>query len=67
MTTKCPECNSVFDLMVEDDAEEWFYGRISSCRRAGYHVIPIFSERCLMCHSSRDQCDKDGDPEYSRP
>lgn len=26
MTTKCPECSRVFDLMVEDDAEEWFYG-----------------------------------------
>lgn len=24
--TKCPECDRVFDLMDEDDANEWYYG-----------------------------------------
>ena len=23
---KCPECNRLFDLMDEDDANEWHYG-----------------------------------------
>jgi hypothetical protein len=23
---KCPECDRVFDLDIEDQAEEWFYG-----------------------------------------
>lgn len=23
---KCPECGEVFDLMTDEDAEEWYYG-----------------------------------------
>ena len=23
---RCPECNRVFDLTNEEDAEEWYYG-----------------------------------------
>lgn len=23
---KCPECGRVFDLLDEDDANEWYYG-----------------------------------------
>lgn len=23
---KCPECERVFDLLDEEDAEEWYYG-----------------------------------------
>ena len=23
---ECPECDRVFDLLDEDDANEWFYG-----------------------------------------
>jgi NOL1/NOP2/fmu family ribosome biogenesis protein len=23
---KCPECERVFDLLDEDDANEWYYG-----------------------------------------
>jgi hypothetical protein len=26
MTAKCPECGRVFDLLDEDDANEWAYG-----------------------------------------
>lgn len=26
MTTKCPECNRVFDLTDPTDADEWAYG-----------------------------------------
>jgi hypothetical protein len=26
MKTKCPECDRVFDLLDEDDAQEYFYG-----------------------------------------
>jgi len=26
MNTVCPECNRVFDLSNEDDANEWYYG-----------------------------------------
>ncbi len=26
MTKKCVECNRVFDLTVEDDAAEFYYG-----------------------------------------
>ena len=26
LKAKCPECNRVFDLLDEDDANEWSYG-----------------------------------------
>ena len=26
MKTKCPECGRVFDLLDENDADEWAYG-----------------------------------------
>ena len=26
MNVTCPECERVFDLTDEDDANEWFYG-----------------------------------------
>ena len=33
MTATCPECQRVFDLLDDDDANEWHYGH--DCEQEG--------------------------------
>lgn len=35
----CPECERIFDLMVEDDASEWYYGH--DCEAPAKPALPL--------------------------
>ncbi len=42
MNVKCKECGKVFDLLDENQAEEYHYGH--DCEEAGYQVDAIETE-----------------------
>ena len=50
MTATCPECERVFDLLDEDDANEWAYGH--DCDLDALSKMERQSEQAMEEHAA---------------